>query len=350
VAAPQGRGLERRHRETLAVDGDGNSTSYGYDELGDRVTAATYARGSGTPLTTASYAFDGAGREVLAIDGDHNTTSYTYDAEGDTLTESVTAANGQLVAQTSYGYDGDGRVIKQVDGDGNSTTYGYDASGRLITVTDPAGGATQYTYDAAGRMATLRDARNIVFLRNDYYTSGVDAGRVWKQTRADTTTFQFAYTSDAQSRITQTDVTDPRGVVERITFNAAGYTLSETQVASSSGNYLASRVEGAHDRAAALARGAPFCYRLASTAGNDRRSFGVSDAEGAPRRSAVFRPDDRVEPVRAPPEHYDHRHRLCRALPHVARHCAREVEAPGQSSRGRTLDSTSCRSCRNNYS
>jgi YD repeat-containing protein len=53
---------------------------------------------------------------------------------------------------------------------------------------------------------------------------------VKKQTLADpNATYQFAYTNDGQGRITQTDVTDPRGFVRRVTFNAAGYELTDTR-------------------------------------------------------------------------------------------------------------------------
>ncbi|HEU4712218.1 MAG TPA: hypothetical protein VFS76_11665 [Pyrinomonadaceae bacterium] len=61
-------------------------------------------------------------------------------------------------------------------------------------------------------------------------------GRVSKQTLADDTpgnstdnpTYQFAYTTDSGGRIAQTDVTDPRGHVRRVTFNTDGYSLTDT--------------------------------------------------------------------------------------------------------------------------
>ena len=120
-------------------------------------------------------------------------------------------------------------MVEVSDNIGRAVKYEYDSTNRLIHVTDPAGGVTEYTYDANGRMATLRDARNIVFLTNEYYTSGADNGRVKKQTQADGTTFQFTYTNDGQGHITQTDITNPRGIVRRATFNAAGYTLTDTR-------------------------------------------------------------------------------------------------------------------------
>lgn len=63
-----------------------------------------------------------------------------------------------------------------------------------------------------------------------YLTNAYDAnGRVITQTQADGTTYQYAYTVDANGTVTQTDVTDPRGIVERVTFNGQGYALTDTR-------------------------------------------------------------------------------------------------------------------------
>ena len=74
-------------------------------------------------------------------------------------------------------------------------------------------------------MLTLRDARGITFLTNEYDANG----RVSRQTQADATTYQFAYTLDAGDNVTQTDVTGPRGIARRVTFNADGYPLTDTR-------------------------------------------------------------------------------------------------------------------------
>jgi hypothetical protein len=41
--------------------------------------------------------------------------------------------------------------------------------------------------------------------------------------------YQFAYTLDRASKIAQTDITDPRGHVERLTFNADHYIVTEVE-------------------------------------------------------------------------------------------------------------------------
>src|SRR5215831_15317080 len=40
-------------------------------------------------------------------------------------------------------------------------------------------------------------------------------------------TYQFAYTLDGNGKVTQTDVTDPRGYVRRVNFNADGQIVSD---------------------------------------------------------------------------------------------------------------------------
>ncbi len=131
----------------------------------------------------------------------------------------ITAPSGRTI---DFTYDASYRVTQAKDTIGRTVTYTYDASGRLATVTNPVGGVTSYTYDASHRMLTLTDARGITFLTNEYDT----AGRVVRQTQADGTTYQFAYVLDPTTgKINQTDVTDPRGIVRRLTLSSAGYPL-----------------------------------------------------------------------------------------------------------------------------
>ncbi len=124
-----------------------------------------------------------------------------------------------------FTYDAGHRITAATDQMGRRVTYSYDASGRLVQVIDPAGGTTEYTYDAAHRMLTLKDARGITYLTNVYDSNG----RVITQTQADGTTYQFAYTVDVNNTVTQTDVTDPRGLVRRVTFNSQRYVLTDTR-------------------------------------------------------------------------------------------------------------------------
>ena len=151
-----------------------------------------------------------------------NSITLSRDTPGSINITQATSSDGRWV---KFGYDASNRVTSATDNAGRVTGYQYDAAGYLWKVTNPKSGVTTYTYDASNRMATIQDARLITFLTNEYWPDG----KVKKQTQADSTTFQFAYTIDGNGKVTQTDVTDPRGYVHRVTFNAAGYPLTDTR-------------------------------------------------------------------------------------------------------------------------
>ncbi|HEX6699181.1 MAG TPA: RHS repeat-associated core domain-containing protein [Gaiellaceae bacterium] len=132
----------------------------------------------------------------------------------------VTASDGRWIKFT---YDGSNRITQAADNAGRTVGYTYDGSGRLQTVTDAAGGVTTYGYDAQNEMTTIKDPTLVTYLTNTYDANG----RVQKQTFADNTFYQYAYTIDGNGNVTQTDVTDPRGIVHRETFGADGYVLTD---------------------------------------------------------------------------------------------------------------------------
>jgi RHS repeat-associated protein len=150
-----------------------------------------------------------------------NTLQFDRDATSRDLLK-ITSPNGRSMEFT---YDTGHRITSATDQMGRMVKYVYDASGRLIQAIDPAGGITEYTYDASHRMLTLKDAKGITYLTNAYDANG----RVITQTQADQTTFQYVYTVDVNGTVTQTDVTDPRGILRRITFNSQGYVLTDTK-------------------------------------------------------------------------------------------------------------------------
>ena len=179
-----------------------------------------------------TYRFPVDGRDVAPLSAiiDRNgnqlsvvrTNDFTVNLQGHRITRLI-SPNGRWVVFT---YDANFHITQAKDNIGRTVNYTYDGSGRLTQVTDAGGGVTQYTYDTANRMLTIRDARGIVYLTNQYDTNG----RVTLQTQADATTYQFAYTLDGNGKVTQTNVTDPRGNIRQVNFNSDGYTISDTRM------------------------------------------------------------------------------------------------------------------------
>ena len=121
-------------------------------------------------------------------------------------------------------YDSSNRVSQATDSIGRTVSYQYDTAGRLAQVTDADGGIEKYTYDTSNNLLTVTKPNGQLMVTNQY-----DAhNRVSQQTLADGGVYRFAYTLDANGNVTQTDVTDPRGNVQRMVFNSSGYVTSAT--------------------------------------------------------------------------------------------------------------------------
>ncbi len=151
-----------------------------------------------------------------------NQVTITHDAGQAGNVTRVTSPNGRSI---SFTYDGSNRITHAADNIGRTVVYTYDPNGNLSTVTDPENNVTTYTYDGSNQLATIKDGRNIVYLSNVYTN-----GRVTQQTLADpSAVYTTAYTLDGAGHITQTDITNPRGYIERLTFNSNHYIVSDVE-------------------------------------------------------------------------------------------------------------------------
>ncbi len=149
-----------------------------------------------------------------------NALVFTRNSSSD-LTK-ITSPNGRWI---QFFYDYDHRIVQASDSAGRSVSYTYNNAGYLATATDANGGITTYSYDMDGNMTSIQDPRGIVYVQNQYNANDM----VTLQTQADGSTYQFAYTLDANGNVTQTNVTDPRGYVRTVTFNSDGYMASDTR-------------------------------------------------------------------------------------------------------------------------
>jgi RHS repeat-associated protein len=168
---------------------------------------------------------------VMLVFGDNAPLQSMQDRFGNKITLSYSGGNSGNIVQVSsssgqhirFSYDGSNRIIQAVDNIGRTVSYAYDSSGRLSTVTDANGGVTTYGWDSSNRVHTITDARGVVIMTNTYDAND----RLINQVSADGSTYQFSYTLDGNGKVTETDVTDPRGYVRKVTFNAEGYALTD---------------------------------------------------------------------------------------------------------------------------
>ncbi|MBI2373534.1 MAG: RHS repeat protein, partial [Deltaproteobacteria bacterium] len=165
--------LNRRQIATLFADGystrtvydfGGRVTSYGYDELGNRVSQTD------ANLHTTTFGFDSEGRMASRTLPLGQRESLEYDAEGN-QTAKVTFNGDRL----EYDFDSNGRMIRKrvpgyseyvitytATGQRESvldyrglTSYEYDSRDRLLRVDNPEGTFVSYTYDLAGNRASV---------------------------------------------------------------------------------------------------------------------------------------------------------------------------------------------------
>ena len=139
------------------------------------------------------------------------------------LLEQAISPSGRSI---TFSYNSNNSVASAVDNSGRTISYAYNGAGSLATVTYPDQTTEQYTYDSNNRMLTMQDRRGHVWVTNQYDANG----RVIKQTYADNTYYQFAYTTNSINGVTATTVTDPNGNQEQVVFDpVSSYPSSLTE-------------------------------------------------------------------------------------------------------------------------
>ena len=152
---------------TSRTDASGRTTSYAYDEHGNRLSeevavvdvdgvAHLYRRETAyVPPESFDppYVKD---RPVSRTDRDGHTTTFAYDLEGHLL-ETTVQVDGSPVT-TRHTVLGNGDRASTTDPEGRTTFFSYDARGHLARVTDPLGGETSTLWSDRGLALTRVDA------------------------------------------------------------------------------------------------------------------------------------------------------------------------------------------------
>jgi RHS repeat-associated protein len=183
------------------TDGNGHTTTYGYDANGNK-TSEKDAAGDETKWTynethdVVSITKPGGEKTTIARDAHGNAETVSRPGPGET-TQTTTykyGAHGELESTTdplehtwSFEYDGYGDLKAEIDPEGDKRTWAYDedsrltsmvsprgneegaeaskfttsiehdAQGRPVKVTDPLEGTTKYAYDANGNIESEAD-------------------------------------------------------------------------------------------------------------------------------------------------------------------------------------------------
>jgi RHS repeat-associated protein len=222
-----------------STDGQGNTTTNTYDQLGDLVQVTGPAVNGQTP--TSQYTFDNNGEQLSATDPTGAQTQATYDALGEPITATQLVRQPTPTADTTdYGYDpssyptGDPATVTNPTG--QVITVGYDHAGDRTSVIDPTGDTTSYTYDADLHLTkiTLPDGTA--------NTASYDpAGRQTGTAQLDATGKVLSTTAtgyDANNN--PTSATDANNVTTTATFDAANHLVQQVQPVTASSDITTS--------------------------------------------------------------------------------------------------------------
>ncbi len=139
----------------------------------------------------------------------------------------VTSPNGRVLSFTSVtGSRGTPLVSRVSDPLKREVAYQYDSQDRLVQFTDAAGAVWKYGWDGQSRLVTITDPLGNVQVTNTYGNGGDLNDRVVAQKLADNSKFGFTYMV-ADGKAT-TEVTDRRGSIRRLEFDAGGRVVRNT--------------------------------------------------------------------------------------------------------------------------
>jgi YD repeat-containing protein len=191
----------RRTSEIVSRDGLPHTIYYTYDDA-DNLTTITQTVDS--QVVTTSYEYDETGNRVSMTDANGVVTRYEYDGLN-RLVKTIQnyqyggSQDSETNVETTYEYDNVGNRTKVTHAEGRETTYEYDDLNRLITVTDPLSGTMGYVYDEVGNQIQVTDAND-----NPTYYEYDELNRLITVTNALSGTTVYDY-DEVGNRIQETD-------------------------------------------------------------------------------------------------------------------------------------------------
>ncbi|WP_083836038.1 RHS repeat domain-containing protein [Sphingomonas elodea] len=235
------QGYSDNGRVLWVKDGNGNTTTYGYDGH-DRQATTSFVDGSYEQLT-----YDAAGNVTARRRRDGQSIGYAYDSLN-RLTYKDRPNNVYWETDQSYGYDLLGRMTSATDSNGRTLSFTYDALGRRRNQTDNwyGFGNASSEYDAASRRTRLtwgdgffvtyeyNNLAAITVIRENggfvLASFGYDSlGRRTSLTRGNGTSTTYSY--DPVSRLTSMGIDLAGSAYDQsvgLTYNSVGQIVSRT--------------------------------------------------------------------------------------------------------------------------
>jgi RHS repeat-associated protein len=187
-----------------------------HSNLPAAITGAGTCPACGDPkVGDQQYTHDAVGNVLSKTDALGDTTTYTYDL----VFNKITSVTDPLGNRTTFTYDSAGKLVKKSDPNGNLTAFVRNSFGQVVQATDPLGKVTTFAYDTFGNVASITDP-----LGNKTSLTYDQISRVVKVQDPRGTTTQFGY--DALNR--RVSITDGAGNTVRTTYDPVGHFLSLT--------------------------------------------------------------------------------------------------------------------------
>lgn len=124
---------------------------YGYDVMGNKITAEKERPGLPEDSGNFSYGYDELNRLIHVSQNGKTLRSYGYDAFGNRSSKTEYQTAGELV--TTYRYNTKNQLMQETDA-GGTKDYAYDHRGNLLSVTSGEEVLKAYGFDAANQMSS----------------------------------------------------------------------------------------------------------------------------------------------------------------------------------------------------
>jgi RHS repeat-associated protein len=259
-----------RGQPTSMTDPNGVVTSLAYDERG-RLTEITVDPGANQARTSIAYngpgdiekitrpndaylefKWDNARRLERITDKTGAYVEFDRDALGGITARRIKDSAGTIFLTQTATYDELGRLLTFVGAASQTWRIGYDRTDNLTAVTDPRSNVYRQAFDALNRLIgeTAEDNGVVALERNgkDEITKYTDPrllatsyvrngfGEVIQRTSPDsgTTVYEYDYNNPLGKIVT---MTDPRGLVTKLTHDTAGRLLTKEFLSNTEENF-----------------------------------------------------------------------------------------------------------------